>query len=470
VTVQTHRWVADVVIVGGGLAGLCAAVTAAEGGLDVIVLEKTDSNGGSSAMSGGCLAFAGSELQEAQGIEDSEELLLQDLIAVGKGECDEAVARAYTRNQLATYRWLLDQGVVFLPVIEAASGQSVPRVHNVDPADMIRQLERVAGASKRISLRQNVAAKRLLRDGAHVTGVICEAADGDINCLATHGVILASGGFVHDRDLVHRFAPQYDEAVFIGGEGNTGDGLRMARALGADIRDMPYIKGTFGKHPLDETNHHACLAVYKGAIAVNQEGRRYVDESISYKLLGDACMEQPYSVTYQILDADIMRSGENRVRILDFERRLEEGLFLEADSLEQLARMIEVPCDAFLSEIAAYNSAVEAGELPAFGRRHLVHNHGALTPIRTAPFYAYPSTAAVFGTYCGLCVDEDMRVRDVFGEIIPALYAAGEVVGGLHGAAYMTGSALGKAAIFGQVAARSVIAGTETADRCGGQE
>ena len=468
-TEQPASRIADVVVVGGGLAGLCAALTAAEGGLDVVVLEKTGSNGGSSAMSGGCLAFAGTDLQQAQGIEDSEDLLLQDLIAVGKGESDEAIVRAYTRNQLATYRWLVDQGVVFLPVLEAASGQSVPRVHNVDPADMIRQLERVAGASERIRLLQNVAAKRILRDDSRVTGVLCETADGDISCFAAVGVILASGGFVHDRELIHRFAPHYDEAVFIGGEGNTGDGLRMARALGADIRDMPYIKGTFGKHPLDETNHHACLAVYKGAIAVNQEGRRYVDESISYKLLGDACMEQPYSVTYQILDADIMRSGENRVRILDFERRLEEGLFLEAGSLEQLARMIEVPCEVFLSEIDAYNKAVDAGELPAFGRRHLVHNHGALTTIKTAPFYAYPSTAAVFGTYCGLCIDEEMRVRDVFGDIIPALYAAGEIVGGLHGAAYMTGSALGKAAVFGQLAARSIIALSDAVARSGDQ-
>ncbi|MDB5983541.1 MAG: urdA, partial [Pseudomonas sp.] len=214
-----------------------------------------------------------------------------------------------------------------------------------------------------------------------------------------------------------------------------------------------YIKGTFGKHPVDETNHHACLAVYKGAIAVNQEGRRFVDESLSYKLLGDACMQQSYGVAYQILDRDIMQSGDNRVRILDFERRLEEGLFVEADSLEKLAQLIEVPEEVLLTEVAAYNQAVNEGSAPDFGRRHLVHQHGQLRPIERAPFYAYPSTAAVFGTYCGLCIDAQMRVHDVFGEPIEGLLAAGEVVGGLHGAAYMTGSALGKAAIFGRVAA-----------------
>lgn len=103
--------------------------------------------------------------------------------------------------------------------------------------------------------------------------------------------------------------------------------------------------------------------------------------------------------------------------------------------------------------MAAYNAAVGAGETPAFGRRHLVHQHGALRSIARPPFYAYPSTAAVFGTYCGVKVDAQMRVHDVFGAPIDGLLAAGEMVGGLHGAAYMTGSALGKAAIFGRLAA-----------------
>jgi fumarate reductase flavoprotein subunit len=222
---------------------------------------------------------------------------------------------------------------------------------------------------------------------------------------------------------------------------------------------MVHIKGTYGKHPMDENNHHACLAVYKGAIAVNQDGRRYVDESLSYKLLGDACMQQPYGVTYQILDRDIMQSGDNRVRILDFERRLEEGLFVEAESLEQLAKLLELPEAEFLADVAAYNQAVNQGELPAFGRRHLVHLHGQLRTISRPPFYAYPSTAAVFGTYCGVKVDPQMRVYDVFGAPIEGLLAAGEMVGGLHGAAYMTGSALGKAAIFGRLAAATAVNG-----------
>jgi flavocytochrome c len=449
---------ADIVVIGGGAAGFAAALEAAEAGARVIVLEKQDATGGSSALSGGCLAFAGTDLQRRNGIEDSSDLLFKDLREVGQGENDAAIVKVYTDNQLATYDWLVAHGVSFSPALEASSGQSVPRVHPVDPADMVRLLAARARATGRVELLTGAAAERLVRNG-RIEAVQIRRGGQTSEIGATRAIILASGGFSRNPAMVHRFAPEYDRAFFIGGDGNVGDGLRMAWQHGADFRDMAYIKGTYGKHPVDESNHHSCLAVYKGAIAVNQDGHRYVDESISYKLLGDACMRQANAATYQILDEDIFRSGDNRVRILDFERRLEDGLMIQAESLAALAAEIEVDPDVLAQTVGEYNAYVDAGSDPDFGRRHLVHNHGALRRIERAPFYAYPSTAAVFGTYCGLCVDPDMRVLDVFGAPLPGLLAAGEVVGGLHGAAYMTGSALGKALIFGRVAARTALTG-----------
>jgi flavocytochrome c len=446
---------ADVVVVGAGLAGFSAALTAAQNALSVIVIEKEPESGGSSAMSGGCLAFAGTDIQEAEGIDDSAELLFKDLREVGQFENDEAIVRAYTNHQLETFRWLRENGAEFSTMIEAASGQSVPRSHNVDPADLVRQLQAKALASSNVKFLAKTRALKLIQDrsSGRVIGVEANSGGSGLTLLASRAVILTSGGFARNPDLIHRFAPHYDNAIFISGDGNEGDGLRMAWALGADFRDTSYIKGTFGKHPTDETNHHACLAVYKGAIAVNQDGKRYVDESISYKLLGDACLAQPYASTYQILDQPIMDSGDNRVRIMDFQRRHEEGLFVEAPTLEELAAQLEIEPDILTETVQRYNNFVDQGEDVEFGRKHLVHNHGALRKIETTPFYAYPSTAVVFGTYCGLCVDAEMHVRDVFGQKIDGLLAAGEIVGGLHGAAYMTGTALGKAAIFGRIAA-----------------
>lgn len=451
----------ELLVVGGGLAGFAAALEAAQAGVNVVLLEKMAATGGSSAMSGGCLAFAGTDLQAAQGVEDSAELLKRDLLEVGLHENDPALVQTYVDHQLATYEWLKAQGVAFSPVIEASSGQSVPRVHTVDPADTVRLLEARCRASGRVTILLGTRATRLLRDSesAPVHGALASDADGEFSIQASRGVLLASGGFGRNAEMVHRFAPQYDNAVFVGGDGNVGDGLAMARKLGADMRDMIYIKGTYGKHPVDMLNHHSCLAVYKGAIAVNEHGKRFVDESISYKLLGDAVMAQPYHTSFQIFDQPIFDSGDDRVRILDFSRRLEEGLIIQADTLQALARQIEVPYEELQATVERYNGFCDAGEDEEFGRRKLVHHHGELRRIETGPFYAYPSTAAVFGTYCGLRVDAGLRVLDVFGDAIGGLYAAGEVIGGFHGGAYMTGSALGKAVVLGRVAATSAAQG-----------
>lgn len=451
----------ELVVVGGGLAGFSAALEAAQAGRHVILIEKLNDTGGSSAMSGGCLAFAGTDLQRQAQVNDSSEQLFKDLREVGQFENDEQLVRAYVDHQLDTYEWLKRAGVKFGTNIEASSGQSVPRVHNVDPADMVRTLQARAIESGKVQIMLGAAAQRLIQaiENGRIIGVSVTQEDRSFSIYGSHGVVLASGGFCRNAELVHRYAPQYDNAVFIGGDGNVGDGLKMAWKLGADHRDMIYIKGTFGKHPTDETNHHSCLAVYKGAIAVNQDGKRFVDESLSYKLLGDACMRQPYGATFQILDHDILKSGDDLTRILDLERRLEEGLMIQADTLEELAALIEVPPKTLLETVASYNHFVDAGEDLEFGRRHLVHEYGDLVRIETGPFYAYPSTAAVYGTYCGLSIDPNMKVLDVYGQPLEGLFAAGEIVGGLHGAAYMTGTALGKAAIFGRIAARSAFAG-----------
>jgi fumarate reductase flavoprotein subunit len=169
-------------------------------------------------------------------------------------------------------------------------------------------------------------------------------------------------------------------------------------------------------------------------------------------------MAQPFHSGFQIFDQPIFESGDDRVRILDFNRRMEEGLMMKADTLEALARQIEIPHEVLKATVDRYNRFVDDGMDEDFGRDALVHHQGALRRIEQGPFYAYPSTAAVFGTYCGLRVDPAMKVIDVFDQPIAGLYAAGEVVGGFHGGAYMTGSALGKAVVFGRIAARTALA------------
>ncbi len=445
----------DLVIVGAGAAGLAAALTAADKGATVMLLEKTAEPGGSSRICGGLLAFAGTDIQHRAGIADSNDLLYRDLMEVGQGANDPKLVRTYVNNQLDTYHWMLAQGVPFGPRPDASSGQSVPRCHVIDPDAMIQTLFRLARAHANIIIATKAQALRLIRTDGRVTAIRVAQDGQEFEIGVNKGVILAAGGFTRNAELVRTFAPQQAKSWVTGGEGNTGDGFLMAWQLGAGIGDVAYIQGTFGKHPTNHSNRHSLLAVYKGAIAVNLQARRFVDESLSYKLLGTASLAQPGEHTWQIFDQPIYDAHEEDVSIFDVRHRHRDGMVIEAATLDELAEKTGLDAATLKDTVARYNGYVAAGTDPEFGRRHLVHNHGALQPIATAPFYAHASTAALYGTYCGLTVAPTMQVLDVFKEPIDGLWAAGEIVSGLHGAAYMTGSGLGKALIFGRVAGRA---------------
>jgi fumarate reductase flavoprotein subunit len=240
----------------------------------------------------------------------------------------------------------------------------------------------------------------------------------------------------------------------MGGPGNTGDGLLMAWQLGAGFRDMAYIKGTFGNHPTAGPEDHFLLfPMYAGGIAVNAHARRFVDESLSYKLIGEACLKQPGCIGYQVFDQRIFERGRPGIPSMDFQADLDAGRVVKAATLRELAARFGLDADALERTVAEYNRFVERGVDEAFGRDGLCNHYGALAKIETPPFYGFASKSVVLATYCGLTVDDHARVKDVYGAVIPNLYAAGGVMGGFHGQAYMTGTANGKAVIFGRIAA-----------------
>jgi flavocytochrome c len=451
--------ISDVVVVGGGMAGFCAALELVEGGATVVLLEKQPAVGGSSVLSGGSFAFAGTELQQRMGIEDSSQLLFDDLRKVGNYENDEALVRAYVDHQLATYHWFAQHDVHFEKLFLAA-GQSVPRSHSRNPREVLDRIATRAHATGRLDVRTSIAATRLVRDAAsgRVIGVGTGRAGTSARFDARLGVVLASGGFSRSDDLLRIFAPAQVATQRAGGEGNYGDGLRMAWQLGAGMRDMSCIKGTFGGYPNAKPGEHSImLPIYLGAIAVNAQGQRFVDESKSYKLIGDAVLTQPGALGFQIFDRQIFERGQRGIPTMDFAAKLERGQIAVAPTLAELAAKLGIDAAALERTIADYNASVDSGVDSLFGRDGLSNHYGALARIDVAPFYGYPSTSMMLATYCGVAIDRTMNVRDVFGEPIAGLYGAGEVVGGLHGQAYMTGSGIGKAAIFGRLAAQSLL-------------
>lgn len=444
-----------VVVVGAGLAGHCAALAAARAGARVTLLEGEAAPGGASAISAGFFAFAGTPLQAAAGVADGPDRLFDDLYEVSGREADPALLRAYAEGQLAAHDRLVALGLRFT-ALEQGGGQSLPRAHRTDPAAMMDCLARAVAAEPRIARRTGARVAALRRAGGRVAGVEiaglemagAKTGGGDIPADA---VVLATGGFSMAEDLLARFAPDQEGAQRVGGPGSRGDGLRMAFLIGAALRDMGHIKGTFGAHPESGgARYEALMAFYRGAIVVNRAGRRFADEAASYKLIGEACLRQPGAAGFQLFDARVMAQGEAGVPLFDYAGALAAGRLVEGENLGALARACGIDPAGLERTVADYNAGIAAGRAP--GRDGLCNGTGEPPPLDRPPFYAYPSRTALLATYCGLATAADGAVLDGEGRAIPGLYAAGEVTGGFHGRAYMTGSALGKAAVFGDAA------------------
>jgi fumarate reductase flavoprotein subunit len=448
----------DVLVLGAGQAGLTAAVAAAQQGARVLVLEKLEHPGGSTSMSSGLTAYAGTDEQRALGIQDTPESLRADILAAGQHRNDEALVDAYCREQLTTYRWLKDLGVEYGHV-HAASGQSVPRSHSTDPSRMIDTLVRRA---EELGARivYGVRAFQLAHDAdGAITGVVVENG-GTLQEIESGAVVLATGGFSRNLELLERFVPQMVGAIHGGSPGCEGDGLLMGWKVGADFRDTPYVKGTFGIYPGDDPREGGTgiLAVYKGAIAVDFRGRRFVDESLPYKEIGDACLALPEHVAWQVFDQQTMDEDDPEVHIYWFSGRLATGLLETADTIEELAARIDVPAEELRRTVEEYNAAVRGERPDDFGRTSLSGTSERPNELVRGPFYAHLSGASVLATYCGLTIDPTTRVLDVYGEEIPGLFAAGEVTGGFHGAGYVTGTSVGKSGVFGRLSGLAAAA------------
>lgn len=450
---------ADLVVVGAGLGGYCAALQGAQAGASVILIEKQAEAGGTSIMSGGLFAFAGTDLQRASGIDDNDTRFYDDLRRVGNYANDDALVHKYIEHQLGTYYWLKGHGVQF-GAPEASGGQSVPRSHTTSSPQVFAALGEHIAATKNINVMMNTRVERLVRNGAdgRVTGVIAGHDGHALTISARHGVIVTSGGFSRNRRLIECFAPLQVDVNTVCGIGCGGDGLLMTLKLGAGLRDMAYVKSTFGNHPdAGSVRHRVLFPVYRGAIAVNRSGCRFFNESANYKALGDACLQQTDGIAFQIFDQTVMDKSSAGVVTFDFGEALESGFLLKAATLAELATKIGLDANALTETVNCYNDAIRCGRPDEFGRTALTNAFGTLGALERPPYYAYPSVNVMLGTYCGITIDAAARVVDVFDAPIEGLFAAGEVHGGFHGAAYMTGSGLGKAAIFGRIAAASAL-------------
>lgn len=444
----------DVVVIGGGGAGFAAAVSAKEAGADVILVEKLASVGGNTLISGGEYAAPANDIQKEEGIEDSKELFAKDVEEAGgnpeliKVLADKATEDAY---------WLRDDiGVKWLDSLMFFGGHSVKR--SLIPAahtgnELIKNYLKKA-EELGIEVLTETDVKEILSKDGKVCGIKAETKDGEL-VVNAKSVVVASGGFGANADMCYENDKEIDEHVLsTNSPGATGDGILMAEKLGADTVDMDKIQ----LYPVCDVETGKLLycgdtRLVGGALLVNKEGKRFVEELGTRREISMAIKAQTDYVGYVLWDeTSNEKTGTMKSNPEEAKSLFDRGLMVKADTLEELADHFGIDKDALLETVKTFNENSAKKEDPEFNLRMLGWQ------VKDAPFYMMKAAPAVHHTMGGLKINTDAQVLNKDGEWIDGLYAAGEVTGGIHGSNRLGSVAMADITVFGRIAGENAAA------------
>lgn len=457
---------ADVLIIGGGTAGLPAAIEVRRAGRTATVLESRPQCGGSLGMIVGAIAFAGTDEQKEAGIEDGPDILYNDLINVCGA--DPEIARKVADVQLEAYNIFKEEkfrwpGIVDLPGHSATRGMGW--ILNYGPKVVKCLEDRARRDGAQILFRQR--AKRLVIDPEtdRVTGLKVDVAGEDKYFKAQKAVIIASGGFGRNRELIAEYSPYMATCVPKMPVGHQGDGFKMALNIGAATKDIGMAVA--GSWPVSfETHSRAIWALDWGGVMVNIHGKRFFKESSEegfYGRMTEAGMRQPGGVYWVIFDQNVFdHVGTSQVkgtieRNMAHYRDIENCAKVKASTLEELAEKAGIDAAGFKETIDKYNSDIDQyGYDTVFNRKY---QFGTSRPIwkLTPPYYAVKCVTSLTSCKGGIKIDADCHVLNYFDEVIPGLYAAGEVSGGLWKHSYMLAVMTSSAMAQGIIAAKSAV-------------
>ncbi|MBR6900662.1 MAG: flavocytochrome c [Synergistaceae bacterium] len=483
----------DVAIIGAGGAGMVAAITAADAGKKVILIEKQAMTGGNSVRSTGGMNAAKTPEQdknkfgENAGIEktlkaaekfsdnkfiaelaskvkaqyeawkakpegcfDSVELMELDTIIGGHGINNPELVKALCENTAEAVEWLKTVNID-LSSVGAFGGASVKRIHrplNEEKkvvsvgAYMVPRLEAACKARPNITIITDTMAKEILTDDkGNVCGISAEN-KGNKVIIKAKAVILATGGFGANLKMVAELEPSLNGFMTTNAPGATGEGITMAQKLGAGVVDMKEIQ----IHPTVQFDTSALITEGlrgDGAILVNTEGKRFIDEVLARDVVSKAEIDQPNSFAWLVID-NKMADASSVIK-----GYITKGYTFKGDSYEDLAKAINIPADVFAKTMQTWNGYVKDKKDPDFGRTSFAN------PLDKAPFYAIKVTPGIHHTMGGLKIDAEAHVLKANGEKISGLFAAGEVVGGVHGGNRLGGNAVADFVVFGRIAGKS---------------
>lgn len=439
----------DVVIVGSGSTGLTAAIQAHELGLKPVVLEKMEKFGGNTNRASSGMNAAETNIQLHHGIVDNMDDFYKETYKGGGKLNDPELLKYFTSHSALAIDWLKDHGIE-LDELTFTGGMSKMRTHRPSSmapigAFLIKNLLKIA-QDEELPVFNNVTVTKVNKENGRVNGVTVKTSEGE-KVINAKTVLLATGGFGAAQDIIKKYRPDLASYKITNHPGATGDGIKLAEELGAQVVQMNLIQ----VHPtVQQDTPHAFLigeAVRgEGGILVNGEGQRFVNELNTRKVVSNAITALPEHSAYLIFDKDI----RSRVKAIEFYDSI--GLVEHGSDLKELAEKINVPADKLETTVNNWNQMVAAGKDTDFDRKT-----GMERKISEAPYYAIHIAPAIHYTMGGIHIDSRTRVIDGNGDIIPGLLAAGEVAGGLHGNNRIGGNSIAETVIFGIQAGREAF-------------
>lgn len=438
----------DVVVAGAGGAGLIAALTAAQAGLQVALFEKTGHVLGNTAASAGMIPAAGTRFQRQLGIEETAEEMAEDILQKNRHESDPDLTLALCEASASLIEWMYDDLNIELSLVTEFKypGHRNYRMHappSRSGLELMRRLRQNVLEYEEIFLMTNSPVTKLLTDEQNaVIGVIAES-NGKEQRIKADKVILATNGFGGSKQMVEKYIPEIRDALYFGYEANTGEGIMMSVDIGAKLCDM---QGYQGHSAVNEGTGILVTwgTIMMGGFMVNENGERFGNETSGYSEFAVEVLSQPGQYGYIIFDQEIY---DELVSHEDFKNLANMNAFKYGDTINELANELDVNNRTLQNTLDQFTQSKTSGD-DSFGRTEFPKE-------LRAPFYGIKVSPALFHTQGGLLINEQAQVIHENGEVIKNLYAAGGTavgVSGNHAYGYMSGNGLLAAMGFGKIA------------------
>lgn len=435
----------DVVVVGSGGAGLAAAIQAHDLGASVVVIEKMSVIGGNTNKASAGMNAAETKFQKLKGIVDSKDLFYQETMIGGKNKNNPELLRYFVENAPDAIDWLDNNGIE-LSGITTTGGMSIDRTHRPASGAAVGGFL-ISGLVKNINRRGievmlDCNVTEIITENHKVVGVKVTEEDGSIQTIKAKAVIIATGGFSANREMVEKYRPDLKGFVTTNHKGATGSGIMILEKLGAGTVDMKEIQ----IHPtVEQTTSYLISESIRGggAILVSQKGERFVNELNTRDKVSAEIIKLPEHYSYILFDQQVR--DENK----SVEEYVSQNLTIQADSINELAQKLSIDANTLHKTIERYNHFVNNKQDEDFGR-----TTGLRHPIDKAPFYAIKIAPGIHHTMGGVTINTETQVLDTEKNVISGVFAAGEVVGGVHGANRIGGNAVADIIIFGMQAGK----------------